>query len=78
MTEIFGPQTGWGDVEYNNGSAYTPFINQWTQDPHVITFQRGYSGSPSCSPTRSASYCIYSSICDFIRIKIQFATLLIL
>ena len=43
---------GWGDVEYNNGNARTPNLNEMTQSSHAILLQRHYSGGSVCSPTR--------------------------
>ena len=43
---------GWGDVEYNNGNARTPNLNEMTQSSHAILLQRHYSDGSVCSPTR--------------------------
>ena len=43
---------GWGDVQYNNGNANTPSLNEMAQSSNAILLQRYYSGSPVCSPTR--------------------------
>ena len=34
---------GWDDVEYNNGNAHTPNLNEMTQSSHAILLQRHYS-----------------------------------
>ena len=43
---------GWGDVQYNNGNARTPNLDEMAQSPNTILLQRYYSGGPVCSPTR--------------------------
>ena len=43
---------GWGDVEYNNGNALTPNLNNMAHSPNTVLLQRYYSGAPICSPTR--------------------------
>ena len=72
---------GWGDVEYNNGSAFTPSLNEMARSDNAILLQRHYSGSPVCSPTRATlltgrnhnRYCVWNSnnaggsLKDFIR-----------
>ena len=44
---------GWGDVQYNNGKAATPNLNEMTHSPNTILLQRYCSGGPVCSPTRA-------------------------
>ena len=51
---IMADDMGWGDTSYNNGTAYTPFLDSWTKMANTITFWRGYSGSPICSPSRAS------------------------
>ena len=71
---------GWGDVQYNNGNASTPHLNEMAQSPNTILLQRYYSGGPVCSPTRGTvltgrnhnRYCVWSANAgndepDFVR-----------
>ena len=60
---------GWGDVQYNNGNARTPNLNEMAQSPNTILLQRYYSGGPVCSPTRGTvltgrnhnRYCVWTA-----------------
>ena len=60
---------GWGDVQYNNGNARTPNLDEMAQSPNTILLQRYYSGGPVCSPTRGTvltgrnhnRYCVWSA-----------------
>ena len=64
---------GWGDVEYNNGGASTPNLNEMACSPNSILLQRYYSGGPICSPTRGTvltgrnhnRYCLWSANTGF-------------
>eukprot|EP01083_Nonionella_stella_P208601 756885_1 len=66
---ILADDMGWGDTTYNNGTAYTPYLDEWTQTANTITFMRGYAGGSVCSPTRASVLsgrtpnreCIYSA-----------------
>ena len=72
---------GWGDVQYNGGSAFTPNVNKMASSVNSILLQRHYSGSPICSPTRATlltgrnhnRYCVWGAntatrnITDFTR-----------
>ncbi|XP_065904406.1 N-acetylgalactosamine-6-sulfatase-like [Dysidea avara] len=71
---------GWGDVQYNNGKAATPNLNEMAHSPNTILLQRYYSGGPVCSPTRGTvltgrnhnRYCVWSAnaggnTADFVR-----------
>jgi len=51
---ILADDMGWGDPSYNNGTVYTPYLDEWTKESHTITFNRGYAGAPVCSPTRAS------------------------
>ncbi len=58
---------GYGDVEYNGGSASTPNLNAMASGPNSIRLDRHYSGGPTCSPSRGTvltgrnhnRYCIW-------------------
>ena len=60
---------GWGDVQYNNGNAHTPNLNEMAQSPNTVLLQRYYSGGPVCSPTRGTvltgrnhnRYCVWKA-----------------
>ena len=60
---------GWGDVQYNNGNARTPNLNEMAQSRNTILLQRYYSGGPVCSPTRGTvltgrnhnRYCVWTA-----------------
>ena len=60
---------GWGDVQYNNGKAATPNLNEMAHSPNTILLQRYYSGGPVCSPTRGTvltgrnhnRYCVWDA-----------------
>ena len=60
---------GWGDVQYNNGNARTPNLNEMAQSSNTVLLQRYYSGSPVCSPTRGTvltgrnhnRYCVWTA-----------------
>ena len=60
---------GWGDVQYNNGNARTPNLDEMAQSPSTILLQRYYSGGPVCSPTRGTvltgrnhnRYCVWTA-----------------
>ena len=60
---------GWGDVQYNNGNARTPNLDEMAQSPNTILLQRYYSGGPVCSPTRGTvltgrnhnRYCVWNA-----------------
>ena len=60
---------GWGDVEYNNGNAFTPNLNDMARGPNTVLLQRYYSGAPICSPTRGTvltgrnhnRYCLWTA-----------------
>ena len=60
---------GWGDVQYNNGNARTPNLDEMAQSPNTILLQRYYSGGPACSPTRGTvltgrnynRYCVWTA-----------------
>ena len=64
---------GWGDVEYNNGNAHTPNLNEMARSPNSILLQRYYSGAPICSPTRGTvltgrnhnRYCLWTANSGF-------------
>ena len=71
---------GWGDVQYNNGNARTPNLDEMAQSPNTILLQRYYSGGPACSPTRGTvltgrnhnRYCVWTAnrgrnTADFVR-----------
>ena len=59
---------GWGDIQYNNGNARTPNLNEMAQSPSTVLLQRYYSGGPVCSPTRGTvltgrnhnRYCVWN------------------
>eukprot|EP00050_Salpingoeca_kvevrii_P018241 m.72016 g.72016 ORF g.72016 m.72016 type:complete len:569 (+) comp7975_c0_seq4:1186-2892(+) len=65
---VMADDQGWGDVDYNEatvdpgagGESYTrnfphtPNLRTLAQSPHAVVFSHFYSGSPVCSPTRSA------------------------
>ena len=60
---------GWGDVQYNNGNALTPNLNEMAHSPNTVLLQRYYSGGPVCSPTRGTvltgrnhnRYCVWAA-----------------
>ena len=64
---------GWGDVEYNNGNARTPNLNEMANSTNTILLQRFYSGAPVCSPTRGTiltgrnhnRYCLWTANAGF-------------
>ena len=64
---------GWGDVEYNNGNAHTPNLNEMARSPNTVLLQRYYSGAPICSPTRGTMltgrnhnrYCLWTANVGF-------------
>ena len=64
---------GWGDVDYNNGNAHTPNLNEMAHSPNTILLQRYYSGAPICSPTRGTvltgrnhnRYCLWTANVGF-------------
>ena len=66
---VLADDLGWGDVEYNNGNARTPNLNEMAQSPNTIVLQRYYSGGPVCSPTRGTvltgrnhnRYCLWTA-----------------
>ena len=64
---------GWGDVQYNNGNASTPNLNEMARSPNAMLLQRYYSGGPICSPTRGTvltgrnhnRYCLWTANTGF-------------
>eukprot|EP00035_Acanthoeca_spectabilis_P022118 m.442104 g.442104 ORF g.442104 m.442104 type:complete len:647 (-) comp18751_c0_seq1:78-2018(-) len=50
---LLGDDIGWADFSYNNGTAASPRIKEWTQTPGTITMQDFHSGGTVCSPTRA-------------------------
>ena len=66
---------GWGDIQYNNGNANTPNLNEMARSPNAILLQRYYSGGPVCSPTRGTvltgrnhnRYCLWTANTGFNR-----------
>jgi arylsulfatase A-like enzyme len=44
---------GWADFSYNNGTALTPNIDQWTQEKGTVLLHDFHSGGTVCSPTRA-------------------------
>eukprot|EP00117_Sycon_ciliatum_P002890 scpid15963/ scgid1026/ Arylsulfatase B; N-acetylgalactosamine-4-sulfatase len=60
---------GWGDVEYNNGTARTPHLNEMSTAAGSLRLNRYYSGGPVCSPTRGTvltgrnhnRYCVWTA-----------------
>ena len=64
---LLADDLGYGDVQYNGGIALTPNINEMASGEHSIRFDRFYSSSPVCSPTRGSlltgrnhnRYCIW-------------------
>ena len=51
---ILADDLGYGDVGYNGGKAFTPNLDKMARDHHSIRFDRFYSSSPVCSPTRGS------------------------
>eukprot|EP00038_Savillea_parva_P008746 m.178892 g.178892 ORF g.178892 m.178892 type:complete len:646 (+) comp14648_c0_seq1:135-2072(+) len=50
---ILGDDIGWADFSYNNGTAFSPRIKEWTQADGTIIMQDFHSGGTVCSPTRA-------------------------
>lgn len=50
---ILGDDIGWADFSYNNGTAHSPNIKEWTQTDGTIVMQDFHSGGTVCSPTRA-------------------------
>lgn len=50
---ILGDDIGWADFSYNNGTAATPRVREWTQQPGTIVMQDFHTGGTVCSPTRA-------------------------
>ena len=51
---MMSDDTGWGDMGYQNGTASTPHLDEWSAADSAIRFERFYAGSPICSPTRAS------------------------
>eukprot|EP00750_Incisomonas_marina_P002570 INCI1244.2.p1 GENE.INCI1244.2~~INCI1244.2.p1 ORF type:complete len:657 (-),score=87.74 INCI1244.2:42-2012(-) len=50
---ILGDDIGWADFSYNNGTAASPRIREWTQQDGTIVMQDFHTGGTVCSPTRA-------------------------
>ena len=50
---ILGDDIGWADFRYNNGTAASPNILEWTQTDGTVVMQDFHSGGTVCSPTRA-------------------------
>ena len=50
---MLGDDIGWSDFSYMNGTAVTPRINAWRQQPGSVLFQDFHTGGTVCSPTRA-------------------------
>jgi len=50
---ILGDDIGWQDFRYNNGTAASPHISEWTESPGTLIMQDFHSGGTVCSPTRA-------------------------
>ena len=53
---ILGDDIGWADFSYNNGTAASPRISEWTRTPGSgrVVIQDFHSGGTVCSPTRAS------------------------
>jgi arylsulfatase A-like enzyme len=49
---ILGDDIGWSDFSYNNGTASTPRIKEWTEAAGTTVFMDFHTGGTVCSPTR--------------------------
>ena len=66
---LLADDLGYGDIGYNGGAISTPNIDELASSQHSIKFNRFYSGSPVCSPTRGTlltgrnhnRYCIWKA-----------------
>jgi arylsulfatase A-like enzyme len=50
---ILGDDIGWADFSYNNGTANSPRIKEWTESDGTTTFMDFHTGGTVCSPTRA-------------------------
>lgn len=50
---ILGDDIGWSDFSYNNGTAATPRVKEWTTQPGTVVMQDFHTGGTVCSPTRA-------------------------
>ena len=50
---ILGDDIGWADFKYNNGTAATPHVLEWTRTSGTVVMQDFHSGGTVCSPTRA-------------------------
>ena len=44
---------GWADFRYNNGTAATPNVLEWSKAPGTVVMQDFHTGGTVCSPTRA-------------------------
>ena len=51
---ILGDDIGWADFRFNNGTAASPRILEWTQSPGTVVMQDFHSAGTVCSPTRAS------------------------
>ena len=51
---ILGDDIGWADFRYNNGTAASPRLTEWTRTPGTVVMQDFHSGGTVCSPTRAS------------------------
>ena len=45
---------GWGDVQWNGGTAVNPRIEEWARSDGTLVMQDMHSGGSVCSPTRAS------------------------
>ena len=50
---VIGDDIGWADFSYNNGTAATPRIKEWTEAAGTVVLQDFHTGGTVCSPTRA-------------------------
>eukprot|EP00040_Diaphanoeca_grandis_P005869 m.34845 g.34845 ORF g.34845 m.34845 type:complete len:658 (-) comp17047_c0_seq1:288-2261(-) len=51
---ILGDDIGWADFAWNNGTANTPRMLEWSKRAGSILMQDSHSGGTVCSPTRAS------------------------
>jgi arylsulfatase A-like enzyme len=50
---LLADDIGWGDVGYNNGTAFTPNLDAWASRGGSLKIQDMHTGGTVCSPTRA-------------------------
>ena len=70
---ILGDDIGWADFSYNNGTAHTPRIKEWTQADGTLVLQDHHTGGTVCSPTRATGHGHVSHVSTQLYMRLTFS-----